>query len=78
MTCTSASSAASAEKLPVQQNEVAQWRGQSSRAHADPFNQITLDAIVTLPDGSEQRHQAVQLPLAGLMDDAHVAAGDLL
>jgi hypothetical protein len=55
MTCTSASSAAPAETLQVQQNEVAQWRGQSSRAHADPFNQITLDAIVTLPDGSEQR-----------------------
>jgi hypothetical protein len=39
--------------LPVRQNEVAEWRGQSSRACADPFNEVTLDALVTLADGSE-------------------------
>jgi hypothetical protein len=45
----------SAEPLRVRQNEVAEWRGQSSRAHVDPFNEVTLDALVTLADGSELR-----------------------
>ena len=41
--------------LEVRQNEVAEWRGQSTRVRDDPFNEVTLDALVTLADGSELR-----------------------
>ena len=43
--------AAANDILSVQQNEVAEWRGQAIRAYADPFNEVTLDALVTLADG---------------------------
>ena len=47
--------AAANDSLQVRQNEVAEWRGQARRACADPFNEVTLAALVTLADGSELR-----------------------
>ncbi len=47
--------AAANDSLQVRQNEVAEWRGQARRAYADPFNEVTLDALVTLADGRELR-----------------------
>ena len=44
--------------LTTQQNHVTEWSLRSARDHEDPFNQITLDAIVTGPHGSEQRAPA--------------------
>jgi len=49
------STLSAAEALRVRQNEVAEWRGQFSRTYANPFNEVTLDALVTLADGSELR-----------------------
>ena len=50
-----ANSLSSAAMLPVRKNEVSEWRMQSSRAYADPFNEVALDALVSLRDGSEIR-----------------------
>ena len=35
-------------------NHVAEWSFQSAVEHADPFNDVTLDLIVTGPDGRER------------------------
>ncbi|MCU0917909.1 MAG: hypothetical protein MUC88_25605, partial [Planctomycetes bacterium] len=40
--------AVSAETWRVRQNDVAECRMRSSIAYADPFREVTLDALVTL------------------------------
>ena len=37
------------------QNCMAEWSFTASGNHADPFNEITLDILVTGPNGEEQR-----------------------
>ena len=39
----------------VPANTVAEWAFTSRKAYADPFNDITLDAVFTTPDGRQQR-----------------------
>jgi hypothetical protein len=47
--------AVSAETWRVRQNDVAECRMRSSIAYADPFREVTLDALVTLGGGREMR-----------------------
>ena len=39
----------------VAANTVAEWAFTSHKAYADPFNEVTLDATFTAPDGTRQR-----------------------
>ncbi len=41
--------------MQARTNCVSEWHLISGKAYHDPFNEITLDAIVTRPDGAEQR-----------------------
>jgi hypothetical protein len=36
-------------------NRVVEWTFTSAKTHADPFNEVTLDAVFTAPDGHESR-----------------------
>ena len=36
------------------QNQVAEWAYSSSKVYDDPFNEVTLDLLVTDPDGHAQ------------------------
>src|SRR5687768_741732 len=36
-------------------NRVAEWTFTAAKTHADPFNEVTLDAVFTAPDGQESR-----------------------
>lgn len=48
---------AKAEDKPrkVPANTVAEWTFTSNKTYADPFNEVTLDAVFTTPDGLQQR-----------------------
>ena len=50
--------AASGASAPVQmgiRNCVTEWSYSSTKAYADPFNEVELDVLITAPDGAEQR-----------------------
>ncbi len=44
---------ASPEKRTVTANHVVEWTFTSQKPHSDPFNEVTLDASITTPDGRE-------------------------
>jgi hypothetical protein len=46
---------AAAQTLRALQHQVIEWSLTSQKSYGDPFNEIDLDAIVTGPDGREQR-----------------------
>jgi hypothetical protein len=49
------SPSARAEVTRSEANRVAEWSFTSTKAHADPFNEVELDAVFTAPDGTELR-----------------------
>ena len=48
-------SGTSADAATVEANRVNEWSFNSTKSHADPFNQVQLDAVFTAPDGKSLR-----------------------
>ncbi|MGB7158723.1 MAG: DUF4038 domain-containing protein [Tepidisphaeraceae bacterium] len=47
--------AATADAIGIEANRIAEWSFTSSKPHADPFNEVELDAVFTTPTGKELR-----------------------